>query len=259
MTSIALQFLGVGNAGAVSLGESSAVVLRDGKPILLVDCGPQVPSRYRELFGEPPPALYVTHTHLDHVGGFERLFVDHWFDEGRRGRLPVFVPVSVLPLLHQRVASHPNALAEGGVNFWQAFQVVPVGTGFWLDGLWFDIFPVRHHAVGAAYALALRGSFVFTGDTRPIPEMLSAYAADGETVFHDCALHGNPSHTGLDDLAREYPVELRERMVLYHFGNAAEADALRAAGYRVADVGQRFQLAAPTPQSPDIAVRRSNV
>ena len=258
MTAISLQFLGVGNAGAVSLGESSAVVLRDGKPMLLIDCGPQVPSRYRELYGAPPPALYVTHTHLDHVGGFERLFVEHWFDEERRGRLPVFVPVSVLPLLHQRVADHPNALAEGGVNFWQAFQVVPVNRGFWLDGLWFDIFPVRHHAVGAAYALALRGSFVFTGDTRPIPEMLAHYASDGETVFHDCALHGNPSHTGLDDLAREYPESVRERLILYHFGNDEEAAQLRAAGYRVASSGQRFDLPRPLPQSPESVVRRTS-
>lgn len=257
MTSIALQFLGVGSAGAVGLGESSAVILRDGRPILLIDCGPQVPSRYRDLYGAPPPALYITHTHLDHVGGFERLFVEQWFDPECRGRMPVFVPVTVLPLLHQRVADHPNALAEGGVNFWQAFQVVPVTSGFWLDDLWFDVFPVRHHAVGAAYALALRGSFVFTGDTRPIPEMLATYAADGETVFHDCGLHGNPSHTGLEDIQREYPEVLRPRLVLYHFGNHAEAGALRAAGYRVADSGRRFDLPPPLPQSPDQAVRRT--
>src|SRR5690606_8458188 len=121
-------------------------------------------------------------------------------DPARRGRMPVFVATSVLPLLQDRVASHPNALAEGGVNFWEAFQLVPVTRGFWLDGLWFDVFPVRHHAIGAAYGIALRGSFVFTGDTRPVPEMLSTYAADGELVFHDCALTGNPSHTGLDDV-----------------------------------------------------------
>lgn len=257
MASIALQFLGVGNAGAVDLGESSAVILRDGRPVLLIDCGPQVPARFREKFGAPPPALFVTHTHLDHVGGFERLFVEQWFDRERRGRLPVFVPVSVLPLLHQRVADHPNALAEGDVNFWQAFQLVPVNRGFWLDGLWFDIFPVRHHAVGAAYALGLRGSFVYTGDTRPVPEMLSHYAADGETVFHDCALQGNPSHTGLDDLSREYPAALRERFVLYHFGNEAEAEALRQAGYRVATRDASIAVPAPMPQSADAAVRRT--
>ena len=37
----------------------------------------------------------------------------------------------------------------------------------------------------------------------PIPEVLERFAAGGETVFHDCALHGNPSHTGLADLAAQ--------------------------------------------------------
>lgn len=257
MSEFALEFLGVGNASAIELGESSVVLLRDGAPILLVDCGPQVPARYQARFGAPPPALYVTHTHMDHVGGFERLFVSHWFDPARRGRMPVFVAAPVLPLLHERVGNHPNALAEGGVNFWEAFHVVPVGSGFWLGDLWFDLFPVRHHAVNAAFALALRGSFVYTGDTRPIPEMLATYAADGERVFHDCALRGNPSHTGVEDLEREYPEALRQRMVLYHVESADTAAQLRARGYDVAEPGQRFDLPPPLTVDPHAAVRRT--
>ena len=253
---LALEFLGVGNATAIELGESSAVVLRDGKPILLIDCGPQVPSRFEQAFGGSPPALYITHTHMDHVGGLERLFVNQWFNESQRGRMPVFVAASVLPLLQERVANHPNALAEGGVNFWEAFRLVPVSRGFWLDGLWFDIFPVRHHAVDAAFALALRGSFVYTGDTRPIPEMLAIYAVDGERVFHDCGLKGNPSHTGLDDVLREYSPALHARLVLYHVESSAHACAMRDAGFTVAETGQRFQLPEPIRQSPEVAVRR---
>jgi ribonuclease BN (tRNA processing enzyme) len=256
MNDLALEFLGVGSASAIGLGESSAVLLRNGKPMLLIDCGPQVPSRFEEAYGETPPALYITHTHLDHVGGLERLFVRQWFDEARRGRMPVFVAARMLPLLQERVASHPNALAEGGVNFWEAFRMVPVTRGFWLDDLWFDVFPVRHHAVDAAFGLALRGSFVFTGDTRPVPEMLRVYADDGELVFHDCALKGNPSHTGLDDVMREYPAELHPRMVLYHFENPEQATAMRAAGFTVAEPGVRFALPPAINVTPADAVGR---
>lgn len=245
MTGYGLEFLGVGNAQARELGDSAAVLLHEGQPRLLIDCGPSVPARHAARFGSPPPALFITHTHLDHVGGMESLFVTLWFDPQRRGRTPLFVPVTVLPLLHQRVASHPNVLAEGGVNFWQAFQVVPVATGFWLDGLWFDVFPVRHHALNAAYGLALRGSFVYTGDTRPVPEVLAAHATGQEVVFHDCALRANPSHTGLDDLAREYPATVRQRLVLYHYEDAEAGDALDRAGYRAARPGEYFPLPAP--------------
>ena len=35
--------------------------------------------------------------------------------------------------------------------------------------------------------------------------MLAQHASHGELVAHDCALAGNPSHSGVDDLEREYP------------------------------------------------------
>jgi hypothetical protein len=79
--------------------------------------------------------------------------------------------------------------------------------------------------------------------------MLSRYAASGETVAHDCVLEGNPSHSGLDDIEREYPAELRKRLILYHYSSAPEALALRQRGYRVADRGEEVQL-----DGPDAAV-----
>ena len=120
-------------------------------------------------------------------------------------RRSLYVPATVVPLLHKRVADYPNVLAEGGANFWDAFQLVPVGDAFWHDGVRLEVFPVRHHWPETAFGLRLRGSLVWTGDTRPIPEMLARHADDGELVAHDCALHGNPSHSGIDDLEREYP------------------------------------------------------
>jgi hypothetical protein len=111
--------------------------------------------------------------------------------------------------------------------------------------IWFDVFPTRHHAPGTSFGIALPASFVFTGDTRPIPEMLALHAAHGELVAHDCALRGNPSHTGVDDLAREYNDELRSRLMLYHYGSDAEAVELARRGYRVARPGEAVAIAAP--------------
>ncbi|MGB5493414.1 MAG: hypothetical protein WBM97_02900 [Sedimenticolaceae bacterium] len=92
-------------------------------------------------------------------------------------------------------------MAEGGVNFWDFFQLIPVGGQFWWNGRLFDVFEVSHHAYRSAFGLALSGFVVFTGDTRPVPEALAKFAAGGGPVFHDCALSGNPSHTGIEDLA----------------------------------------------------------
>ncbi|MCD9096998.1 MBL fold metallo-hydrolase [Luteimonas fraxinea] len=241
----ALRFQGVGNASAVALGSPMATIECDGAPWLTIDCGAEGLTAYLDHYGEAPRALFVTHVHLDHVAGFERLFVDRYFDPARRGRLPIYVPAPVVPLLHKRVGDYPNVLAEGGANFWDAFQLIPVGDAFWHDGVRLEVFPVRHHWPETAYGLRLPGSLVWSGDTRPIPEMLARFADRDELVAHDCGLYGNPSHSGIDDLEREYPRDLLARCVLYHYASEADGAALEARGQRIARPGARFALRPP--------------
>ena len=240
-----MHFLGVGAAHATALGSSAAVLERDGQPMLLVDCGPDTLDRYVAAYDALPPALFITHTHMDHVAGLEQLFFKLWFDPERRGNTRLFAHAALIPWLQARVADYPGALAEGGVNFWEAFRLVPCTRGFWLDGLWFDIFATRHHVPGTSYGLALDGSFAFTGDTRPIPEVLAGYSGSNMVIAHDCSLTSNPSHTGIDDIQREYPEELRAQLLLYHYGSAADGHALAERGYRVAKTGERVVLAMP--------------
>lgn len=242
-----LRLHGVGSAGAVELGSAMATIERDGAPWLTIDCGSEGLSAYLDVYREAPRAVFVTHAHLDHVGGFERLFVASHFDDAWRGRVRLYVPAKLVPLVHARVADYPNVLAEGGVNFWDAFRLIPVGDAFWHEGERLEVFPVRHHWPDTAFGLRLRGSMVWTGDTRPIPEQLARCADAGELVAHDCALRGNPSHSGIDDLEREYPRELLSRCVLYHYGSRAEGEALAARGYRVARPGEILPLAGPLP------------
>lgn len=246
-----LHALGTGAANASELGNAAAVIERDGTPLLLIDCGPDVPARYVDAYGAPPPAVYLTHLHMDHVGGLEGLFYRLWFDPVRRGRTRLFLHADLVPLLQARLADFPRLLAEGGAQFWDAFHTVPCSRGFWLHETWFDVFAVRHHRPRTAYGLGLRGSFVWTGDTRPIPEVLGEYAAHGERVFHDCGLHANASHTGMEDLPREYPEALRQRLCLYHQASASDAQAMRDAGYAVLAPGQRVALGGPAPLADD--------
>jgi ribonuclease BN (tRNA processing enzyme) len=243
MTAWALRFQGVGGAMAVELGSAMATIERGGRPWLTIDCGNEGLTAYQAQYGQPPDALFITHVHLDHVGGMERLFIATYFDPARRGRVRLYVPAPLVPLLHQRVAAYPNVLAEGGANFWDAFQLVPVDEAFWHDGVRLEVFPVRHHWPLSAFGLRLPGSLVWSGDTRPIPEMLARFADLDEVIAHDCALRGNPSHSGIDDLEREYAPDLLARCVLYHYASVTDARTLRERGHRVALPGDLLALA----------------
>ena len=82
----ALHFHGVGNSAATELGSAMASIQRDGKPWLTIDCGAEGLSAFIKQNGHPPQALFITHAHLDHVGGLERMFFLNWFDQARRGK-----------------------------------------------------------------------------------------------------------------------------------------------------------------------------
>lgn len=240
--SLALRFLGTGDARATALGSASAVLEVDGQPTLLIDCGPTTLDRYEQQYQRLPTALFVTHCHMDHIGGIESLFYRAWFDPARSAPVRMYLPLGVVPILHRRIADFPSLVADDGVNFWDAFQLIVVSEEFFHAGLRLRAVPVRHHAPGTSFGLALARRFFYTGDTRPIPEVLDHHALEPATVFHDCGLRANASHTGLEDLALAYSSEQRARMVLYHYANEAAGLALEGAGYRVARPGAVYSI-----------------
>ena len=237
-----LRFLGVGNANSEELGAASAVLERHGSPLLLLDCGQGTPVRYNETYGRWPHNIFITHAHLNHVGGLEHLYSQLVRERAPPARL--YAAAEIIPLLHQRVATLSCSLAEKSSNFWDVFHLIPVSGGFWHQSLWFDVFEARHYAPRFAFGLRLAGRFLYTGDTRPIPEVLRRYGNTGERLFHDCSLDGNLSHTGWADVEREYEPMLRRRLVLYHYESADAGRQMRERGGRVAYAGEYFSFRA---------------
>ena len=115
-------------------------------------------------------------------------------------------------------------------------------------------FPVRHSGYRAAFGLVLPGSFLYSGDTRPIAEVIEYHASAGEPLFHDCGLHGSPAHAGLDDLLRDYPAALLRRVVAYHYESAQAGERIAAAGVRLARPGEAYALPPPLPVSADTPI-----
>ncbi len=241
---LAFRFMGVGNARATELGSASGTLEINGRPDLLIDCGPHTLDDFSGHYGgELPRAVFLTHLHFDHVGGIEQLFYRSYFTD--HAPIKLIVPAPLVPALHEKLAGSPYILSEGGANFWDAFQLIPAGDYFWLGKRLFNVFPVRHSGYRGGYGIALKGAFFYSGDTRPIPELTAEFATGNALVFHDCAEFGSPAHTGLADFEREYSGDVRERAVLYHYESAAAALRIEATGLRVARQGQRFELPLP--------------
>lgn len=235
-----LSFLGTGSGGNLSVGAAAATLEKNGLPLLLIDCGPGTLNAYAERYQGLPDAVFITHTHMDHIADLEILTVRARLAEA--APIPLFVPVGLIGVLHQRLATYPGSMAEGDHDFWQSFQLRPVSDHFTLGQDTFRLYPTRHHAPGSSYALHLPGCFFYSGDTRPVPELIHHVCQASDVIFHDCGVVPNPSHTGLNDLAREYRADICQRLILYHYADEQAALKLSEAGYQVARPGDRFGL-----------------
>lgn len=238
--SVSLTFIGSGSAHSPDLGESSALLSLPSGANLLIDLGSQAYhtlTKQRQQFD----AVFITHAHLDHIGGLEKLFYARAFTD--KALIKMFVPAGLVVRLHQVLGMAGTQVAEGGRNFWDVFQLIPVGDHFYFEGFRFSVMEVRHHFPGESFGLALPGHFVYTGDTRPIPEQLVAHAGCGEVIFHDATLQSNPSHSGIDDIEREYSYHgFLDRLVLYHLASEADAEIAESKGWVVARPGNTYNL-----------------
>ncbi|KZN69609.1 MBL fold metallo-hydrolase [Pseudoalteromonas luteoviolacea] len=221
-------FLGVGDASSESLGNSACVLCKKSEPWLLIDCGHDTITSYKRAFSNQLPShVFITHLHYDHIGGLEQLFFKAALS-GQKVRL--YVPV----LLVQQLCAmlRYTQLSEGKADVWNTFILHPISESFWHQGVKLWVYPVRHHAPNSAYALHLPGVVFYSGDTRPIPELLTHTATGAEIIFHDCSVNGNPSHSGIDDLLREYPASILEKIWVYHYHSEQEQSAFKRAGLK---------------------------
>lgn len=234
-----MHFLGCGNSHSSDLGNSSAV-FGFGDNELVIDFGFTAFHAYKKRYNRLPGAIFITHCHLDHIGGLENLFFESYFNN--EAPIKIYMPADLVPSFHQRMASSRSILAEGGANFYDAFQLIPVGDGFYHKGLYFNVFENRHHALKSSFGIALPGVFFYSGDTKPIPEVINTFASNDETIFHDMSLSHQPSHSYLDEILVAYKQDILTRCLFYHLSKNEDREALSKMGMRFVETERYYEF-----------------
>ncbi len=235
-------FIGVGSAFCKRKRQSNILIIQ-GDHHVLVDCGTQGPLALNDIgLSVLDVRCYLpTHSHADHVGGFEEvMLMNRYTPDGKNRGLPQLIILrDYQDLLWSKSLS-------GGAEFCEANQGRTLQITDFFDVLrpktqqihgrkvWvyqhgpmeIMIMRTRHFpdtAISVDESQWCSGVFInrrvwISGDTMYDQEYPQRFAEDAEIMFHDCQLFNGGVHASYEELM-SLPPDIRKKMFLYHFGD----------------------------------------
>ncbi len=204
------------NAGGA---QSGYLVEGDGR--LLLDCGPGVLARLRELDGGWPrvDALAITHFHLDHWGDLVPWIFGASFGPGRSVPKPeLWLP----PGGTIRLDAYGDELSFSD-RIDSAFAVREYADGAPFRAAGFDVTPLRlDHYSELTFGLRVsnhRSTLAYSGDTGPSPN-LAELARDADVFLCEATLRepepAERGHLSEDEAVAAFTASGARRLVVIH-------------------------------------------
>jgi ribonuclease BN (tRNA processing enzyme) len=247
-----LFFIGVGSAFAAKNFQTNVLIIK-GNTHIMVDFGMTGPNALLATAGLAPTDIGVvlpTHSHADHVGGFECLALMNRYVGQRFMKKPK--TTMIIPEEYQRILW--DYTLRGGLEWneeaiethkslaftdfftvirpeWATHQpreVFKVNVG----DIKLEMFRTKHipeqsadwGASFVSFGLMIDDRVFFSGDTRFDPELVEMYA-HAEVMFHDVQFFPGAVHAPLEDL-RKLPKAVKEKMLLMHYADNWEAQKI---------------------------------
>jgi len=214
-----LHLLGTGAAFSDAHRTTTMLAFTDGGSPLVVDCGGDVVQRLLAAGIDPATvsALFLTHEHIDHVGGFP-LFMEKMWLAGRRAPIPVYGIEPALDQARRCFATFDTRRWEGLPEIlWHPFPEA-TNTLALSDATWtVHAGPGRHAVPVTGVRVESRrtgGCVAYSCDTEPAPEI--ARLAEGADILVHEATGDYPGHSTAAQAAEVAVRAGAERLVLVH-------------------------------------------
>jgi ribonuclease BN (tRNA processing enzyme) len=237
-----LKFIGRGGAFApIEIGQSNMVFISDNGKILLLDCGTTAPYKLHEFGIESKDidAVYISHTHADHIGGLEWLGFTTYFN-GHCKRPTLYAEKKLVEDLWE------NSL-KGGMKYLQGinatlesyFDCRPIDMDakekpalFEWEGYSFKLIKTLHveGKDGKLYSYGLmawnssnngKKIYITTDSQYKTPSTLEDAYKLADIIFHDCETSKNKSlvHSNYYDMRETMDADVRKKVYLYHYSD----------------------------------------
>lgn len=234
-----MTFVGVGGAFTTADYYHSNVLLESNGKKMLIDCGSDARfslarhgiNNYN--VGAEIDAVYISHIHMDHMGGLEWLGFCSYFNPLKR-RPKLFISRTLVDPLWESLRAGMSAHQDGDLTLDSFFDVRPTTETFIWEAGTFNLVKTEHIKRGngewvPSYALDFRAEkkrVFFSADTRFFPALKDRYCS-ADTIFQDCETLGHKSgvHAHYDEL-KTMPNELKSKMWLYHYYPNPKQDAV---------------------------------
>ena len=232
-----LTFLGSGDAFVLTENnfQSNVLIEAPNGSRLLIDCGSDIRNSLHALgyTYSNISAVYISHLHADHVGGLEWLGFSTFFDS--RAKTPeLFLHESLVDKLWDNCLSGGMAgLDEKEATLESYFKVSPLKKKFSWEGIHFELIEMTHifnckekqPCYGLFFTVGGK-KFLFTSDTRFIPDTLMPYYKKADLIFHECetAPYKSGVHCHYSELVT-LPSDIKKKIWLYHYNQGSLPDA----------------------------------
>ena len=222
-----ILFLGTGSAFCVKNYHSNAVVIENGKN-LLVDAGGDLRFSLHEskLSYKDIDAVYISHFHTDHIGGLEYLAFKSYFDN-KKSKIKLFIHESFIePLWNNSLKAGLGIINNSILTINDFFEIIPLCSSFKWENIKFDIIETLHVSecfnTLPVFGLMINSAkkVYITGDTRFIPSLLEVIYQAADIIIHDTETAHNKSiiHAHFDDLISLKSV-IKAKTYLWHYSD----------------------------------------